>query len=126
MKAKDNRPINLNLFTIRFPVTAIASIFHRVTGVILFLGLPLMLFAWQNSLQSAESFESLNATLHEPLYRFIAWALIVSLGYHFIAGIRHLLMDMHIGESKQGGRLGAWLVLISSGLFALSVGLWLW
>ncbi len=123
---KTKRPVYLNLFQFKFPITAIASILHRVSGVILFLVLPLFLWALQQSLNSAETFAQLHTWITKPWLKFIAWGILVALFYHLIAGVRHLLMDMHIGDSKSWGRHLSWLVIIISIGFAAFLGVCLW
>lgn len=120
------RPINLNFLTIHFPVTAWVSIAHRLSGIFVFLMIPTLLWLLQESLASKERFLSLVAIFNHSVVVIGLWLLLAALLYHLIAGLRHLLMDIHIGESKIGGRLGAWLVIgISFGLILL-MGYKLW
>jgi len=120
------RPVNLDLTTIKQPITAVASILHRISGVILFLAIPFFLWLLQTSLNSTDSFNALQTCLNYPLIKFGLWLLISALLYHLLAGIRHLLMDCGLGESKCGGRLGAKLVIISSLILAVFAGVALW
>jgi succinate dehydrogenase / fumarate reductase cytochrome b subunit len=117
---------NLNLFTIYFPVTAVVSILHRMSGVILFLLIPLLLWSLQESLHSAARFLQFKHHLHSPIIQIIVWTFLVALGYHCLAGLRHLLMDMHVGESKQAGRLSARIVLILAVVVMGMGGYWVW
>ena len=120
------RPVNLNLFTIRFPVTAISSILHRASGVILFFGILFFLYVLQRSLASAESFAALQACLTGPWARFFTWVVLSALVFHIIAGIRHLSMDVGYGEEKTSGRVGAYLVIVLSVMVILALGVRLW
>lgn len=120
------RPVNLNLFTIKFPIPAIVSILHRVSGVLLFLFIPIVLWALQISLGSADDFQSLVAFLSAPLSKFLIWIFLSSLVYHLIAGVRHLIQDFGFCESLTMGRLSAKIVLIVSILVAIGIGIWLW
>lgn len=113
------------VFTYRYPVTAIASVLHRISGVILFLLIPLLLWALHKSLTSAEGFQSLQHTLTRPVSITLLWIILASLLYHLIAGIRHLLMDSGIGESKRGGRWGAYAVFIITVILLFIIGVWL-
>jgi succinate dehydrogenase / fumarate reductase cytochrome b subunit len=122
----NKRPINLNLLTIRFPIPAIVSILHRVSGVFLFLLLPFLLWMFSLSLASEQSFIRLQDNLSSPFSKFLVWLVLAPLFYHLIAGVRHLLMDCHIGEELQSGRLGAKLTLIVSIIVAVLLGVWLW
>lgn len=123
---KQNRPVNLNLFTIRFPLSAIVSILHRASGVILFLLIPLLLWMLQLSLTSPWSYLQLVDCLAHPLTKLVIFGLLASLIYHLVAGIRHLFMDIHIGDSKAGGILGARIVMGLSVVLILLLGVWLW
>ena len=87
------RPVNLNLFTIKFPIPAIVSILHRISGVIVFLLIPLLLWMLHASLASVEQFDALRDTLDSPLIRFTLWVGLSALLFHLVAGIRHLFMD---------------------------------
>ncbi len=120
------RPVNLNLFTFSFPIPAIVSILHRISGVVLFLLIPALLAVLACSLQGAEGFNRVVSFFSHPFVKFCLWASLLALFYHLVAGIRHLLMDCHWGDSLSGGRLGAKLVLFITFIFALLLGIWLW
>lgn len=122
----NKRPVNLDLTTIRFPITAIVSILHRIAGVILFVSIPLLLWALQQSLMSTDDFEQLRDCLRAPLVRFIMWGVLSALWYHLFAGIRHLLMDWGIGESKVGGKLSAKITLGLAIIAIIATGIGLW
>ena len=122
----DKRPVNLDLSTIKFPVTAIASITHRVTGVAIFLALPILLWMLDRSLASPESFADLKELMTSPLVKLVVWAILAVLLYHLVAGIRHLVMDAGVGETLEGGQRGAKLGFIISVVLILLVGGWIW
>jgi succinate dehydrogenase / fumarate reductase, cytochrome b subunit len=119
------RPKNLNLFTIRFPLPAITSILHRVSGAVLFLLIPVALWALNFSLTES-GFETFQQWSSRFFIKFIFWVLLVPFCYHLVAGIRHLLMDVHIGDGLKAGRTSALLVLIISIVLVLLAGVWLW
>lgn len=121
-----SRPVFLNLLRIRLPIPGIVSIFHRISGVVIFLGLPLLLYLLHQSLQSQERFDQLLNTVAHPEMKLILWILLAAITWHVLAGIRHLLMDMGIAESLKGGRASAIMVMILSGLIILLLGVWLW
>lgn len=123
---KKQRPRNLNLFTIRFPLPAIASILHRISGLILFLLTPFVLWGFYLSLASSQSFDDLHQTLANPYLKFLIWCGLSGLFYHLVAGIRHLLMDIGIGDGRHSGKVGAIITLIVSALLIISTGVWLW
>ncbi len=120
------RPVNLALTTMHFPVMAIASILHRLSGVALFFLLPFMLYFLHLSLQSPESFAYLGTLLTRSCYQMLVWVFLAALVYHLLAGCRHLLMDMNIGEELSTGRWSAYLVIISSFILVLLLGVWIW
>jgi succinate dehydrogenase / fumarate reductase cytochrome b subunit len=107
---KKARPKNLNLFTIRMPVNALVSILHRVSGVVLFLILPLVLVLLQLSLHSAEGFAVAQQVLNSVLIKLLAFF------HHFFAGIRHLAMDVHWATSLIKARYTSKVVLVLGGL----------
>lgn len=104
---RQNRPVNLDLSKFHFPVTAIASILHRISGVFLFLIIPFVLWGLQYSFESPAHFKYLKAWLASPLMLFISWVVLAALIYHIVAGVRHLLMDIGLGETLSAGRQGA-------------------
>lgn len=124
---KSNRPVNLDLSTIKFPITAIASITHRVSGVILLVGLIFLLCALDLSLSSAEGFASVQTALTENfLAKFVLWGLLTALAYHCLAGVKHLIMDFDIGVNLQTGPLMSWAVIVLTLVCAILAGVWVW
>lgn len=115
---KRNRPKNLNLFTIRLPINAIVSIMHRMSGMVLFLVLPLLLWALNASMLSQQTYVELSLLLKHWLLKVLLIALSWAFFHHFYAGLRHLAMDVHWMTSLQKARLSSRLVL---GMVALSV-----
>ncbi len=121
------RPVNLDLLSMRFPITAISSILHRITGVLLFLGVPFLLWLLSLSLKSNEGFNQAYAVIFDSfLGSFLFWAVLSSLAYHVVAGIRHLLMDMGIGETLAGGILGSQIILFLGVCLSIVLGVWIW
>ncbi len=124
---KRERPVNLNVLSMRFPVTAIISIGHRITGVLIFFFLPMLLWMLGHVLSDASAYASMLHCLSQPSMRVLLWILLASVGYHIVAGLRHLLMDAHIlSNSFTAGKISAWLVLFVAFLWAVFVGVWLW
>ncbi len=120
------RPKNLDLTTISFPVTAISSILHRITGVFLVIGIPVLLWLLGLSLGSQQGFNEAAQFIASAFGKLLFWAILTSISFHIIAGIRHLLMDAGIGETLEGGMLGAKIVLVLGVLSAAGLGVWLW
>ena len=112
MAGKNNkRPKNLDLLHIRLPVGGVVSILHRVSGVLLVVALPPAFFLLQQSLRSPEGFAQAVALLGSLPARALLLFVTLLLAHHFLAGVRHLLLDLDIGISRSGGRLAAWLAL---------------
>lgn len=120
------RPVNLDLTTIKFPLPAIVSILHRISGLILFITLPLVLWTLKLSLSSEADYKSVTGVLNQVWIKVLIGLALAALVYHLIAGIRHLLMDSGIGESLVAGRLSAKIVFVLFVIIMLLVGVWLW
>ena len=123
---KSTRPVFLNLFAMRFPIAAIVSILHRVSGIVLFVASFYLLWLLWLSLDSEANFALVKSMLNHPIHLAALWITLSMIGYHLIAGFRHLLLDLHIGDSLKAGRVGAVLVLILSALLSIALGVWLW
>lgn len=120
------RPVYLDITKYKFPITAIVSILHRISGVIIFLFIPFLLWALDMSLQSGEQFQALLRYLDNVAMKLLVWILLAAIIFHWVAGIRHLLMDVGVGESHYGGRMGANIVIIISIVLIILSGIWLW
>lgn len=120
------RPVYLNLFRMKFPPMAILSILHRISGVVLFLLLPLALYLLHHSLQSQVSFSQLHAFVAMPVVRFLLWVLVCAAGLHLFAGIRHMMMDLGFGEKLTIARITSYLILTLEVVVMIAAGVWLW
>ncbi len=120
------RPVNLDLRTIQLPVTAYTSIAHRISGVILFLGIAVLLYVLDLSLSSEEGFIKAQECLSGGFVKLVIWGLLSALLYHLVAGVRHLVMDMGVGETLEGGKLGSKIVIAVSAVLILLSGVWVW
>jgi succinate dehydrogenase / fumarate reductase cytochrome b subunit len=112
----DQRPVYLNLIKIRLPLPGIISFAHRITGVVLFLALPFVVYLLDLSIESEQSFAKVQQILNQPVMLFVQILLLWSLAHHFFAGIRFLLIDAEIGVEKSQARLASWLVLLAEAL----------
>ena len=122
-----NRPVNLDLRTIKQPLPAISSILHRATGVILFVGLAFMLYAFDLSLESQQGFDAVADMFNNSFFaKFVAWGLVSSLLYHLFAGVKHLVMDFGYCEELESGTLAAKITLASGVVATLLAGVWIW
>ncbi|MDP1932481.1 MAG: succinate dehydrogenase, cytochrome b556 subunit [Gammaproteobacteria bacterium] len=123
---KDKRPRNLDFTTIRLPLPAITSILHRISGAFIFAGVAVLLWLLSESLASEEAFLRVGQWLDLLIVKLLVWTILAGLLYHLIAGIKHMIMDMGIGETIEGGLLGAKLVVAFSTIAILLTGVWLW
>lgn len=123
--APADRPIDLSP-TSFLPVTAVASITHRISGIVLFVGSGYLIWLLDMALGSESGFADAGARLATLPGKVALWVVLVAFCYHLLAGIRHLLLDFHVGDSLAGGRRGSWLVLGLSLLATIGLGMWLW
>ena len=126
MALSSERPVNLDLTTFRFPITAIASILHRVAGVILFFGSFILMALLGMSLENEAGFTDTLALLESGFVSFIVWGVLAALAYHFVAGVKHLFMDMGYGETLESGRLFAKVSIAVASLLIVSAAVWVW
>jgi len=112
MAVPDNRPFFLNLVKIHLPVTGFVSIFHRISGLLLFLAIPFSVYLLDLSLQNSAGFNEAASLLKHPLTQLASLILLWSIVHHLIAGIRFLLTDFDIGLEKKQATQFAWLVFI--------------
>lgn len=119
MAARDTRPYYLNLIKIRLPIPGVVSIMHRISGVWLFVAIPVVVYFFELSLRDAASFSQVADMLTHPLARLATLLLIWALLHHLFAGIRFLLTDFDIGLGKTQSRVTAWSVIVAEVLVML-------
>jgi len=110
MARQQPAPKFLNLLLIKLPPSGIASIGHRISGVLMFLSVPLLAWLFGLSLENEQGFQQARQTLHSTPVILLSLLLVWSLSHHLLAGIRHLLLDVEIGLDRGAARLSAWLV----------------
>jgi|TARA_B100000965_G_scaffold372486_1_gene362191 succinate dehydrogenase / fumarate reductase, cytochrome b subunit len=123
---KSQRPVNLDITTIKFTPQMIASITHRIAGVAIFVGMAFLIWGLGLSLQSQESFDALKECMDSVVAKLIVWAILAGFIYHFIAGVRHLLMDAGYFETLEGSRILSIAVMIVSAVLIVAAGVWVW
>jgi len=123
---KDNRPVNLDMTTIRLPLPAVVSILTRASGVFIFAGMAVMIWLLDMSLASEAEFMRAQELVSSPLVKLVVWAIVSGVIYHALAGIKHLVADCGYGETLEGGILGARLVVVLSALLIAVAGVWIW
>lgn len=126
MNIKDNRPKYLNLLKIRLPITGIASINHRISGLMLFLAIPFSIYLLQLSLSGREGFTEMLSYLSSPIIKLVLVLLTWSFVHHLFAGFRFLLIDQNIGVSLSAARKTAWVVVYAAVIVTLIIsGVWI-
>jgi succinate dehydrogenase / fumarate reductase cytochrome b subunit len=126
---KSNQPTNIGLGSIknyRFPITAISSILHRLSGVFLFILIPFLIWALDASLSGASSFEEVKQTMTSGFIGVVVWLFLSAISYHLIAGIRHLIMDIGFGENLHVAKATSILVMILGVASLVLWGIWIW
>ncbi|PST95047.1 succinate dehydrogenase cytochrome b556 large subunit [Photobacterium sp. NCIMB 13483] len=126
MKVKKSRPVNLNLQTIRFPLTAIASILHRVSGVITFVAVAILLWLLNLSLSSPEGFTAAVSVTDSVVVKLVLWGILTALFYHLVLGIRHLLMDFGYFEEMETGLASTKVSFVIVAILSVFAGVLVW
>ena len=126
---KSNRPVNLSMgqvldVNLKSPV-AIASILHRLSGVIVFLLVPVLLWLLDKSLSSPEGFAQVQEIFSGFIVRFIVWVFVAGLLFHFIMGIKHLFADLGVAEELESGRMAATIALILAAISVVASFVWI-
>lgn len=120
------RPMNMDLASLKFPSTAIASILHRLSGIGMFLLLPLILYILCMSLHSRASFDDLQTMLTSHVMKFGLWVFLSCLTYHMFAGLRHMTLDLGIGEDINSAKRSAFAIILISLAAIIFLGVWIW
>lgn len=119
MLKKQQKPKFLNLFQISMPVTAIVSILHRLSGLLLAILLPVLIYGFYLSTQSKAQFQELISNVDTLGFRLILIVLIWTIIHHIFAGIRYLLIDIELGVSLPRARMSAWIANITAVIITL-------
>ena len=123
---KKQRPVNIDLTTIKMHPAAKASILHRISGVIMVFAIGILLWTLSTSLSSAEGFAQIQGYLDGFFFKFIVFGCLSALTYHILAGVRHLFMDLGHFEELASGNMTAKLVIALWLVISVVVGVWLW
>ncbi len=107
----NKRPVYLDLTRIDMPVMAVLSMAHRVTGVLMLLTTPLVIYLLDLSLASPQGYESVTSLMDSMLFRLVTFLFLWCFAHHFFAGIRYFMLDLDIGVDVINGRKSAWCVL---------------
>jgi succinate dehydrogenase / fumarate reductase cytochrome b subunit len=126
-RSPTTRPKYVDINLLHLPVPGLVSIFHRVTGVAMFVFLiPAVLFLLQCTLGSEDGFNRWKGYFAEPVVKVILLGFVWAYMHHFFAGIRYLFLDLHIGVDLASARLSAKLVLVAGALATLLLGVRIW
>ncbi|KXO12473.1 Succinate dehydrogenase cytochrome b-556 subunit [Moritella sp. JT01] len=123
---KKQRPVNLDLQTISMPIAAIASILHRISGVIMLFAVGILLWLLTESLSSEQGFQNAQEIVSGFFGTFILWGILTALAYHIAGGIRHLLMDMGYFEELESGALSAKVSFVATVVLSILAGIMVW
>lgn len=113
----------VDLMNYRLPMAGKVSILHRVSGALLFLCLPLLIALFAMSFVSESGFNAMSTVVGNPIVKLILLVLIWGYLHHFCAGIRYLVLDLHIGMDKESAAKSASMVLGVSLALTLVFGL---
>lgn len=103
-----------------------ASIAHRLTGVGLFIGFAWLLYLLDLALSSPAGFGRAEAILAGTGGKLVLLGILAMLAYHLLAGIKHLLLDLHVGDTLAAARRASWLVFALTAVVVAALGAWLW
>ena len=120
------RPKHLALHLIKLPPSGIVSILHRISGMLLFFALPLLLLMLQYSLRSIETYTQLMDVLAHPLVKLMLIGLLWAFFHHFCAGLRFLMIDLHYIGNLARSRASSKVVLVVSMALTVLAGVKLW
>lgn len=123
---KKQRPVNLDLTTIKMHPAANASILHRISGVIMVFAIGILLWTLSLSLSSAEEFTQVKTMLDGVFFKLIILGICSALIYHLLGGVRHLFMDLGYFEEKASGNASAKFIMALWLVLTVVVGVWLW
>jgi len=114
-----SRPVFLNIFKIKLPLPGIVSFLHRVSGVLLVIAIPGIIWLLGKSLASSQDFDVISDLLHNSILIKLIMALVLwSLVHHILTGIRFLLIDAGLSLDKQANFYSS-LLLIAVSISAL-------
>ena len=122
MLPSSNKPSDIRLRNVhisqlrnyRLPASAVVSILHRISGLLLFLALPFLAYLLSLSLTSEISYARLRDVMAHPVVTLIVIVLLWGFTHHLLAGVRFLFLDMHKGVRKESSRKSSkWVLSLS-------------
>ena len=125
--AQNDRPIDIQFGKFSWPVTATASILHRICAVIIWVGLGISLATLYFVSQSEASLDLVKATLQSSFTaQFIVWGLLSAFGYYCMGTIKHLIQDMGYCEEFASGKIISWVAIILGLALSVLAGVYVW
>lgn len=123
-----SRPKFLNLFAMIVPmsITAKISILHRISGVLLVLLIPALLYVFHQSLISPSFYQALYGICNCTLTKLFYLVLLAAFIYHLCAGVRFLFLDIHYGVNIKTAKKTSYLVLLVSIILTAVLGVFIW
>ena len=123
----DTRPVNLDIATVRLPISAYASILHRICAVIIWVGFTALLIIASRALSSESSFADIAATLESNfIVKFLVWGFLSALGYYCMGTIKHIVQDFGHFEDKESGQMISTVAIAGGVLLCLLAGVLVW
>lgn len=124
---REQRPTNLAINTIALPVTAYASILHRVSGVIVWFAMISLLLALCCALQSEQSFNDIKAAVSDYfILQFVIWGYLTALSYYCLGTLKHIVQEFGYCEELNSGKAISWLVIILALVLSIICAGWIW
>ncbi len=121
-----NRPLSPHATIYRWPLNAIMSIFHRLTGVGLLVGLIVIVWLFTAAASSASYFGLVSNLLNSIVGDLVLMACLAAFWFHFFNGIRHLFWDAGLTFEEGNIRLSAYLGLAGTAIMTLGSLLYVW
>ncbi len=116
-------PVFLNLLKIKLPLQGVLSILHRISGVILFIFIPFVIYFFERSLQGEAGFSEVVSMLDSNIAKLFIALLCWGLAHHLFAGVRFLLLDFDVAIDKKASRISAQIVFVMGfAIFILTLG----
>lgn len=127
MDKTNARPVNLDLSTVQFPITAIASILHRVCAVISWVAMGFLLIIACHASSSSENFQIISNLFGSHfLMQFIAWGFLSAFGYYCMGTVKHLIQDFGFCETFTGGKAISWAAIVLGFVLSILAGVLIW
>jgi len=123
----NSRPINLELGSFTWPVTAIASILHRICAVIIWVGFGFLLIVAHKATSSPQGYADVAQWFSTNFFiQFISWGFLTALGYYCAGTVKHLIQDFGFGESFEGGKIISWAAISVGIVLSIIAGVIVW